>query len=98
MPIFKVSQKAEDDLLAIGKYTEEQWGIDQRNKYLDEINQRFHQLSDNPEYPTSKTRNEIKQGIFSLLINEHVILYRKASYGVRIIRVLNQSMDLKIHL
>jgi toxin ParE1/3/4 len=98
MPIFKVSQKAEDDLFSIGKYTEEQWGIDQRNKYLDEINQRFHQLADNPEYPTSKARNEIKQGIFSLLINEHVIIYRKASYGVRIIRVLNQSMDLKIHL
>lgn len=98
MPIFKVSKKAEDDLFEIGEYTQEKWGIEQRNKYLDDIDQRFHQLAENPEYPISKDRSELKKGIFSLLINEHIILYRKFSYGVRIVRILNQSMDLKSHL
>ncbi len=41
MAIFKVSKRAESDLLEVGRYTQTEWGIDQRNKYLDEINQRF---------------------------------------------------------
>ena len=98
MPIFKVSKKAEEDLFEIGEYTQNEWGIDQRNKYLDDIDKRFQQLVSNPEYPTSKDRSAIKQGCFSLLINEHIIIYRKFSYGVRIVRVIGQSMDLKQHL
>lgn len=98
MPIFKVSEKAENDLFEIGEYTENEWGIDQRNKYLDEINKRFHQLADNPDYPISKSLGHIKNGCFYLLINEHIIIYRKFSYGVRIVRVLSQSMELKRHL
>ena len=37
MPKFKVSQKAEDDLMEIGIYTENKWGVDQRDLYLDDI-------------------------------------------------------------
>jgi plasmid stabilization system protein ParE len=39
--------KAEDDLLEIGLYTSQKWGVMQRNRYLDDINARFYQLSDN---------------------------------------------------
>ena len=42
MAIVKVSKKAENDLVEIGEYTENNWGIDKRNQYLDEIDQRFH--------------------------------------------------------
>jgi toxin ParE1/3/4 len=98
MPIFKVSKKAEDDLFEIGECTQNVWGIDQRNKYLDDIDKRFHQLASNPEYPASKDRSSLKKGCFSLLINEHIIIYRKFSYGVRIVRVLGQPMDIKQHL
>ena len=95
MAIFKVSTLAANDLLEIGKYTENLWGKGQRNKYLDDIDSRFHELATNSEYPTSKNRNEIRDGCFSVFVNEHVIIYRKFNYGVRIVRVLNQSMDIK---
>ena len=98
MPIFKVSKRAESDLLEIGEYTEDTWSIDQRNKYLDDIDRRFHQLAENPDYPTAKDISYISEGCFSLLVNEHTIIYRKFSYGVRIVRVLGQSMDLKRHI
>ena len=98
MPTFKVSKKAENDLFEIGEYTQNEWGIDQRNKYLDDIDRRFHQLADNPDYPTSKNISHITKGCFSLLINEHIIVYRKFSYGVKIVRVLGQSMALERHL
>ena len=96
MPIFKVSKKAEDDLYNIGEYTEDEWGIDQRNKYFDNINKRFHQLSDNPDHPSYLC--VIKKDCFGLLINEHIIIYRKFSYGVRIVRVLGKIMDIERHL
>jgi toxin ParE1/3/4 len=93
--IFRVSKLANEDLYQIGKYTEDEWGIEQRNRYLDDIEKRFHELANNPNYPTSKNRSEIRKGCFSLLVNEHVIVYRKFNYGVRIVRVLGQSMDIK---
>jgi len=96
--IFKISQKAEDDLLNIGEYTENKWGLEQRNKYLDDIDKRFFQLAENPDYPASKNLNTIKKGCFGLLVNEHIIIYRKFDYGVRIVRVLAQIMDIERHL
>ena len=98
MAIFKVSQLAGNDLFDIGKYTEDTWGIEQRNKYLDDIDSRFHELAKTPDYPTSKNREEIGKGCFSVFVNQHVIIYRKFSYGVRIVRVLKQSMDIKQYI
>ena len=98
MAIVKVSKKAENDLVEIGEYTENNWGIDKRNQYLDEIDQRFHLLAENPAYPMVKDISHIKKGCFSLLINEHIIIFRKHSYGVRIVRVLGQPMNLDLHL
>lgn len=86
------------DLFDIGKYTEELWGTGQRNKYLDDIHNRFHELATHPDYPTSKNRKEIRDGCFSVFVNEHVIIYRKFNYGVRIVLVLNQSMDIEQYL
>jgi len=97
MPKFKVSQKAEDDLIEIGIFTKNKWGINQRDRYLDDIDKRFRWLADNPDYSSSKNISHVVLGCFSLLVNEHVIIYKKFSYGVRIIRVLNQTMDFKRH-
>ena len=52
MAIFKVSTMAGNDLFDIGIYTENAWGTAQRNKYLDDIDNRFHELATNPDYPT----------------------------------------------
>ena len=98
MPVYKVSQKAADDLYQIGLYTEEEWGVAQRDKYLDDIASKFNALAKNPELQTVKKRDDILKGCFSLLVNEHVIIFRKFSYGVRIVRVLHQSMDFHRHL
>lgn len=98
MSAFKVSKAAEDDLFEIGRYTEDIWGKKQRRKYLREIDKRFHLLAKNPDYPTAQNIDYIKKGYFSLQINEHFIIYGKVSYGVRIVRVLGQAMDIKRHL
>ena len=51
MPAYKVSQVAFDDLVNIGRYTENEWGISQRNTYLDDIERHFEMLAHDREYP-----------------------------------------------
>ncbi len=62
MALFKVSKKAEGDLLEIGRYTQTEWGINQRDKYLDEINRRFHQDAASLSLIFSSCRASIRRG------------------------------------
>ncbi len=73
-------------------------GKAQRDAYLDEINKRFNEIAHNPDWPTARDINVISKGCFITLINEHIIVYKKYKYGVRIIRVLGQAMDIDRHL
>ncbi|WP_395338418.1 type II toxin-antitoxin system RelE/ParE family toxin [Ningiella sp. W23] len=47
MTAYKVSEQAFDDLLNIGSYTETEWGVNQRDIYLDDIESQFERLAKN---------------------------------------------------
>lgn len=96
MAQFKVSAKANSDLRDIGLYTQNKFGIQQRNKYLDSIVDKFHKLVNKPELGLK--RNQLRVGYYSSLIQKHIIFYKKYKYGIRIIRVLHQNMDFDKHL
>jgi toxin ParE1/3/4 len=98
VPAYKVSQAAFDDLVDIGAYTQKEWGISQRDSYLRDIETRFETLASNTEHSTVKDRSEIRKECFSSSINEHIIVFRKTKYGVRILRVLYKKMDFIRHL
>ena len=96
MAIFKVSVKANQDLLEIGAYTQNKWGVAQRNKYLDALNDCFKALADNPGLAHSC--DDIRSGYRAYFIGKHVIFYRNYQYGIRIVRILHQKMHYKKHL
>jgi len=96
MPQFKVSDKANNDLFEIGYYTQNKFGIKQRNKYLDSIAEKFQYLSNEPEL--GSLRDKIRKNYYSYIVGKHTIFYKKYSYGIRIIRVLHQSMYYHKHL
>lgn len=96
MATFKVSAKAEADLYDIGLYTQHKFGVKQRNWYLDEIMDKFQVLANQPEL--GQDRSTLKTGYHSSLSGSHVIFFKNHSYGIRIIRVLHQSMDLPKHM
>ena len=96
MPIFKVSAKAEIDLYDIGLYTQNKFGTVQRNQYLDNMIEKFQILANQPDLGIN--RSDIKADFYRSLIDSHVIFFKKYNYGIRIIRVLHQSMDLPKHL
>lgn len=77
MPAYKVSEAAFNDLIDIGAYTEQEWGISQRDNYLNDIEARFETLASNTEHPTVKDRSELRKGCLSSSINEHIIIFRK---------------------
>lgn len=94
---FKLSQKAVEDLIDIGRYTTKIWGASQRNKYLKQIDDCFAQLSKKPtlgikcDY-VAKGYRKVPQG-------SHMIFYKLNTEDVvEIIRVLHKSMDVNSQL
>jgi toxin ParE1/3/4 len=96
VPEYKLSKKAELDLINIWNYTFDRWGETQADEYLQTIQSAIRLLVANPEI--GKSREAIQTGYRSYYESKHVIFYRPYRYGVRVIRILHQSMDSERHL
>lgn len=97
MPSFKVSQRARADLLAIGRFTEKEWGKTHRNHYLRQLHDCFSKVAETPELGASCSN--LREGYRKFPQGSHVILYRESAEGiVEIIRVLHKSMDAESNL
>lgn len=92
---FKVSAKARNDLLQIGRYTESRWGRDQRNYYLKQLDEAFKVIAGNPGI--GRDRSHVLAGYRSFQQSSHVIYYKEA-VPIQIIRVLHKRMDVKKHM
>lgn len=92
---FKVSRKAQADLIAIGRYTSKKWGVSQRNHYLKQLDDCFNQLAENPELGSSC--DFILEGYRKFPQGSHLIFYKQDSEEncIVISRVLHQSMDVE---
>ena len=88
---FSLTNAAKRDLIGIAKFTQQRWGVDQRDKYLAQLDDMFHQLANNPEL--GKNCDYIKRSYRKFPIASHVIYYRTSSNQIKIIRVLHKRMD-----
>ena len=92
MSTFKLTNKAKADLVKIAKYTEVQWGRDQRNIYLKQFDDIFHLLSVKPL--AGRECNYIKAHYRKFPQGSHIIFYKAVSEnGIEIIRILHKNMD-----
>ena len=62
---------ARQDLTAIWRYSFEQWGEKQADKYLAELAAGIARLGDNPLL--GKPRDDLRSGYRSLRVNEHMV-------------------------
>ena len=92
MADFKLTQKAKTDLINIAKYTEAQWGIEQRNLYLKQFDDAFHLIADKPD--VGKECHFIKKHYRRFPQGRHVIFYKTNNQSIEIIRLLHKSMDI----
>ena len=94
---FHLTEKAKADLKEIGRYTQKTWGHDQRNRYLQKIDDAFHDLGQNPD--KGPKCEDIREGYQKYGIGKHFIFYRVTkSHHIEIVRVLHGRMNIEQRL
>ncbi|NVN99626.1 MAG: type II toxin-antitoxin system RelE/ParE family toxin [Geobacteraceae bacterium] len=97
MPSFTLTNMAKADLKEIANFTQNRWGREQRNVYLQMLDGSFHQLAANPL--KGKDCNDIRLGYRKLNAGSHVIFYRQTPADtIDIVRVLHGHMDIETRL
>lgn len=90
---FRITPRAEQDLIKIGHYTTRQWGVTQRNNYLRDLDKRFQWLAEHPKL--GKARPDIEEGYYCYLQGSHLIFYQLNPQGIDIIGLPHKSMDIE---
>ena len=96
MTAYRLSPAAAADLDAIWDYTADNWGVARANRYTDDIKQACGELANGSR--TGRMINHVRSDYLKLNIGSHLIMYRKRSGVVDVIRILHQRMDLPAHL
>lgn len=96
MPAFRLSAKAMDDMKSIGRHTERNWGLDQRNKYLSMLDACFHTIARQPRIGIAC--DNIRFGYRKYHVGRHLVFYRQTGKYIDIMRILHDSMDIESHL
>jgi toxin ParE1/3/4 len=87
---FRLSRRAEEDFLQIGAFTIDRWGVDQANRYLNQLETCCRQIADMPAM--GRPANEVRPDLRRIEHGRHVIFYRELSDGVLIVRILHHKM------
>ncbi len=93
---YKILPKARDDLEAIWLYGVNQWGLKQAEQYLEELEQNFQLITENPKF--YREREEFTPPVRICHCGRHLIIYMIEGDHVLIIRILHDSMDVKRHI
>ncbi len=90
MAKFRLSRRAEADLLSIGEYTLREWGKPQAALYLGEIETCCRMLAENPSL--GRTCDYVRPGLRRHEHGKHVVFYRQEANGILISRIPHQQM------
>lgn len=77
-------------------YTVDKWGVTQAEKYLEELEQSFRLLAENPDL--CRERDEFTPTVRIYHSGRHLIVYLEKEDHILIVRVLYDNMDLVRHL
>jgi toxin ParE1/3/4 len=90
-------QEAINDLNNIWEYTFEKWSETQADKYYEMLKLSCLEIGNNPKI--GRQYDEINEDLLGLHSGRHIIFYQSIDkYEVEIIRIIHESMDLKIRL
>lgn len=92
---YRLSPRALADLEAIWLWTAERWSAEQAESYHAGLVSALEGLARG----SKKGRPaEIRFGYFKYAAGAHLVFYRRTTFGVDIIRILHQRMDVERHL
>ena len=96
MKTYRLTKQAESSLEAIAAYTQEKWGIAQRDKYLDVLAASLEKLVAMPT--KGRKRDELCEGLRSYPVAKHVVYYLMQDDTVLIADILHENMDPTSHM
>lgn len=96
MPVFRLTPDAQDDLIEIRRYTLQQWGAEQSQKYLREIRNTIGLLAETPAL--GKSRPEVGANVHSFPQGSHIIYYVVHNQQLVVFGVLHKRMAPLAHL
>jgi toxin ParE1/3/4 len=93
---YQLTNKAVEDLRRIGRYTQEKWGRNQRNIYLEKLDEGFKTIALEPLIGIAC--DDIRKGYRKFHVGRHLIFYFQKETHIEIIRILHERMDVIYHL
>ena len=94
---FELTKSAQADLKSIAKFTQDRWGVRQRNTYLREIDQIFRTLAKNPVM--GRACDEVREGYRKFPHGSHIIYYQQDDSDVlSVVRILHMTMDVDLQV
>lgn len=94
--MFFLTRKAKNDLKNIARYTESEWGLEQRNFYLKQLDESFQLLYKTPDIGMSC--DYVREGYRKYRTGRHFVFYRLLGDEIEIVRVLHERMNVEVHL
>jgi toxin ParE1/3/4 len=96
---------AETDFREILRWTAEQFGAQQANRYAGQLASTLTRLTEGPGVLGAKPRDDIMEGLCTLHMGDkgrHFVLFRATgtdlSKTIEVLRILHEAMDLPQHL
>lgn len=96
MADYQLSIKAEHDLTEIYIFSYENFGEAKADAYLIGLEETFTHLAENPLL--GRRIDYIRAGYFRYEYIGHAVFYVRAGKGIKIVRVLHNSMNIDMHL
>ncbi len=96
MENYRLAPDAQSDLIDIRRYTVEQWGMAQSQKYLSELRQTIRLLVETPAL--GKSRLDVGESVLSFPYASHVIYYMIHERQLLVFGVLHKRMVPVNHL
>lgn len=93
---YRLSNKAEQDLRLIYRYTQLKFGTVQADSYLTGLDETFELIDNSPAI--AQKVDDIRTGYQRYLYQKHSIYFIKKSKYIYIVRLLHQHMKVQLHL
>lgn len=96
MADFFLRPKARKDLEGVWSDAYDNWGEEQADNYIYDLDTAFQALAAKPE--KGRPCDDIREGYRRYSVGRHIIFYRATKKGIEIVRILHQRMDPNRHL
>jgi len=94
---YKISSKAQSDLINIWEFTLDNWSVDQADQYYNLIIDKIRDLCNKPDL--GRKYDQIRKDYWGINIKSHIVFYKiNKEEIIEVIRILHQRMDLQSRL